>query len=95
MKQQATKYSLRNLERCIEVIDELLISDRGLTAAEITEVGRARDLVANTAGTLRNVAEGRQNVHEDRRRVKAREDRKKAAKRAKRKQTKQARKRNR
>lgn len=85
------KFTLDKLEHCITVLEELLISDKGLTATEIVEVGRARDLVANTAGTIRNVIEGRQNVLEDRRRVRARDERRREAKRERRRAQKTAR----
>lgn len=88
-------FRLDKLEHCIEVLEGLLLSDKGLTAAEITEVGRARDLIASTAGTMRNVAEGRQNIHESRRKVKARDQRRKEAKKQKRKQARASRRQNR
>jgi hypothetical protein len=79
------RYTEAKLRHCAETLDELMLRsiDYGLTAEEVTELGRARDFVATTANTLRNARQGRPDPALERRRETATKNRKrKARKRA-------------
>lgn len=83
MTQPNPRYGEANLRRCAAVLDELILSDIGLTATQITEIGRARDFVTTTANTLQAQREGRPDPALERRRLTAQKARKrKARKRA-------------
>lgn len=81
MNTEQQRYSERNLRHCAEVLDELIlrVTDLGLTATEITELGRARDFVATTANTLKAQREGRATPAIERRQRTAAKKRRKAA----------------